>query len=62
MITLVGEMIEVPAWQTFGMVIAERPTTIGPEGTVSVLLQKSPDQPARGWRWYRLAPGEYEVV
>jgi hypothetical protein len=55
-------MIEVPAWQTFGMVMAQGDAMFGPEGSVRVLLQEYPDQPARLWRYYTLAPGEWEEV
>jgi len=58
----VGAMIEVPAWQTFGMVMAQGDAMFGPEGSVRVLLQEYPDQPARLWRYYTLAPGEWEEV
>ena len=60
--TMVGTMIEIPECGAFGMVTAERPTTIGPDGSVSALLQESPEQPAREWRWWRLAPGEWVEV
>lgn len=60
--TLVGEFIEAPAWQTFGCVEDQRPASIGAEGTIEVLLCEYPDQPARLWRWYRLAPGEWSIA
>lgn len=58
----VGEMIEVPAWQTCGMVMATAAALTGTEGSIRVLLQDHPDQPAHNWRYYTLAPGEFEIV
>ena len=56
----IGDFIEIPAWKTFGMVQAiGKPPEFSPEGTIRVLLQERPDQPARAWKYYNLEPGEY---
>lgn len=58
--SLVGEFIRVPAWNTEGMVIDQRPSTLGSEDSISVLVEVKPDDPRP--RWYRLEPSEYEVL
>ena len=55
----VGDFITIPAWETFGMVREVKPAPTGSPDAIRVLLQEHPDQPARGWRYYTLEPGEY---
>ena len=57
----VGDFISIPSWQTFGMVHEVRPSIMGSDDSITVLVQEHPDQPVRNWRYYRLEPGEYEV-
>ena len=58
----VGEFIEVPAWQTFGQVVAAEPASMGSDYATEVTLQEHPEQPARKWPKFRLEPGEYNFV
>lgn len=60
--SLVGEFIEVPAWNRAGMVIDQRAPDGGPEGTVCVRLQVRPDQYRADCIWYTLQPGTFDVV
>ncbi len=61
MMQLIDQMVSVPAWKTFGMVIDQRLPVYGSDDAVSVLLQEHPDQTASRCKWYHLEPGEYEV-
>jgi len=58
----VGDFIEVPAWQTFGMVHEVKASMFGSDESITVLLQEHPDQPTRNWRYYRLEPSEYSII
>ena len=59
---LIDEMISVPAWKTFGMVVGQRPATLGSDNCVDVLLQEHPEQSAGTCKWYHLEPNEYELI
>ncbi len=59
--SLIGEFIEVPAWNIIGQVIDEAPTTHGSDGAIRVLLLADPRRPAR-ISWFRLEPAEFVLV
>lgn len=56
---LVGDFIQIPAWQVEGLVTAVGPSDTGSDDSITVLLQERPDGPERR---YRLEPHEYEVI
>ena len=57
----IGDFIKIPAWRTEGQVINMRPaSTLGTEMAQEVLLEVKPDDSHP--RWYRLEPGEFEVI
>lgn len=56
----VGDFIQIQAWSVFGQVTAIRPSIMGSEDSVTVLVQTSPKDELG--RWYRLEPTEYEVI
>jgi hypothetical protein len=58
----VEDFIEIPAWNVFGCVLSVKPSMMGSEDSVTVLLQESPDQPEHEMRSYRLEPDEYVVL
>ncbi len=58
--SLIGEFLEVPAWNLVGQVIDEAPATYGPDDAIRVLLQADPHRPDRA-RWFHLEPGHYTV-
>lgn len=57
----VGEFIEIPAWETEGMVMNVKPSLVI-AGAIEVLMQEHPDQPLSAWRTYRLLPDEFKIV
>jgi hypothetical protein len=57
----VGDFIEIPAWNTCGMVQAIEPAMLGSENAQRVLVQEFPEQSASDWEYYRLEPGEFEI-
>lgn len=56
--SMIGAFIRIPSWNVQGMVIDERPYTIGPEDCKMYLVQYNPEHEGE---WYRLRPNEYEV-
>jgi len=56
----VGDFIEIPAWHVSGQVTAIRPSIMGSEDSVTVLVQTSPDDELG--HWYRVEPDEYRVL
>ncbi len=57
---IVGKMIEIPTWETVGMVQSASKNP-GSE-RITILLQEHPDTPRRDWQTYHLMPGEYKVT
>lgn len=60
-LSLIGEFIEVPAWNTIGQVIDEAPATHGSDDAIRVLLQTDPNRPGRS-NWFHLEPSEYRLA
>jgi len=57
-----GDFIEIPAWQTCGLVQSVTGSMYGTSKSCTVLLQEHHEQPARQWGTYRLEPGEYRIL
>lgn len=53
----VGDFIEIPAWQTWGMVTSVAPAPADNE--IAITLQDRPDGPEKR---YRLKPDEFSVI
>ena len=60
-LSLIGEFIEVPAWNMVGQVIDEAPATHGSDDAIRVLLQTDPLRPTKS-SWFHLEPGEYRLA
>ena len=56
--SMIYEFITIPSWGVSGMVIDERPATIGGDNAREFLVQYNPNHEGE---WFRLEPGEYTV-
>lgn len=55
----VGDMISIPSWNTYGMVVGHELPTHGSDAAQLVLLQEVPDSPKV--QRYHLEPGDYII-
>src|SRR4030095_3129774 len=54
---VVGEYVRVGSWKIQGLVVAQRPATLGKDPAIEVCIQPRPTD--RHPRWYRLEPTEF---
>ena len=57
-----GNIIEIPAWNVSAEVQQTKTPMFGSDDAVGVLLQEDIDDPEGIWTWYRLEPGEFEIL
>lgn len=55
---MIGAFIHILTWNVSGMVIGERPATLGPDGSREFLVQYNPSHEGE---WFRLLPDDYTV-
>jgi hypothetical protein len=58
----VGDYIEVPGWDLYGRTLEVRPSVMGRQGALIVLIQEYPGQPLERCERYRLEPGQWRLV
>ena len=58
----VGDYIEIPSWDLCGRTLDVRPSVMGSQEAVIVLIQEYPDQPLDRCQRYRLEPGQWRLL